>query len=137
MTASPVTESAPAVKQVGDNPGLHLVAALQDYSDVYLNCRGIQHRWSVSTDLHISETLNEGELVERHLLCENCATVRKDRFLLRADRWQVQRLEVLGAVYKYPEGYLMAEMIRADHPREILRSEMFKRATRPKRRRQG
>jgi len=138
MTASPATETAaPAtnVKQVGGNPGLHLVSALQDYSDTYLNCRGIQHRWSISADLHVSEKLNEGELVERHLVCENCTTVRKDRFLLRMDRWKVQRLEVLGAQYSYPEGYLVPEMIRADHPREILRTEMFKRATKSGRRR--
>lgn len=132
-----MTASAVDTKQVGNNPGLHLVSALQDYSDVYLNCRGIQHRWNVTTDLHISETLNEGELVERHLLCENCDTLRRDRFLMRMDRWSVSRLEVLGAVYKYPEGYLLHEMAMADHPREILRTEMFKRATQPKRRRRS
>ena len=63
MTASPATETAASatnVKKVGDNPGLHLVAALQDYSDIYLNCRGIQHRWSISADLHIAEKLERG-----------------------------------------------------------------------------
>jgi hypothetical protein len=129
MTASPVTEI------VSDNPGLHLVAALQGYSDVYLNCRGIQHRWNMSIDMHIAESIDGGELVERHMVCENCETLRRERWLMRMDRWKVSRLETLGASYKYPEGYLMREMAMADHPREILRTEMFTRATRAKRRR--
>ena len=111
-----------------NNQSLTLVAALEGYSDVYLDCRGIQHRWDITADLHISEKLEgEGELVERHLTCEKCETVRKDRFLLRSDRWSVRRLEVIGAVYKYPDGYLMKEMGLADHPREILRNEQLRR----------
>ena len=110
------------------DPSHLLAAALEDYSDIYLQCRGIQHRWAITNDLHIAEKLEGGDLVERHLTCENCATLRKDRFLMRADRWQVYRLEVLGAQYKYPEDYLMHEMGLAEHPREILRHEQLRRA---------
>lgn len=105
---------------------LSLASALQDYPDVYLQCRGIQHRWSVVSDLHITERLNRGQLVERHLQCEHCETIRKDRFLL-TERQAIYRLQVLGAVYKYPEHYLLKEMGLADHPREILRHEQMRR----------
>lgn len=110
------------------NPSKDLANALEGYSDVYLNCRGIQHRWKITMEMHITETIEGGELVERHLTCESCETIRKDRFLLRMDRWQVQRLEVLGAVYKYPEHYLLSEMGHATHPREVLRMEMLVRS---------
>jgi hypothetical protein len=109
-----------------------LAAALQDYSDVYLQCRGIQHRWTVTEDLHIVSRSDDGDLVERHMDCENCGTIRRDRFLLRADRWQVYRLEVLGASYAYPEDYLMSEMGQADHAREILRHEQLRRVLGPR-----
>jgi len=110
------------------DPSHILASALRDYSDIYLQCRGIQHRWDVTIDLHITEKLEDGDLVERHFTCENCETMRKDRFLMRQDRWSVYRLEVLGAQYKYPEGYLMHEMGIAEHPREILRHEQLRRA---------
>ena len=110
------------------DPSHILAAALRDYSDVYLQCRGIQHRWNVTEDMHITEKLQGGDLVERIFTCENCETLRKDRFLMRSDRWQVYRLEVLGAQYHYPDGYLMHEMGKAEHPREILRHEQLRRA---------
>jgi hypothetical protein len=110
------------------NPAHSLVSALEQYSDTYLQCRGIQHRWRVTIDLHLTEKLEGGDLVERHFECENCETERRDRFLMRVDRWSVYRLEVLGAQYKYPEGYLMSEMGLAEHPREILRHEQLRRA---------
>jgi hypothetical protein len=110
------------------DPGHVLAAALQDYSEIYLQCRGIQHRWEVTNDLHITEKMEGGDLVERHFQCENCETERRDRFLMRRDRWSNYRLEVLGAQYKYPEGYLMSEMGIAEHPREILRHEQLRRA---------
>jgi hypothetical protein len=117
----------PAAARNAD-PSHSLVAALESYSDTYLQCRGIQHRWAVSIDLHLTEKLETGDLVERHFECENCETERKDRFLLRSDRWGIYRLEVLGAQYRYPEGYLMSEMGLAEHPREILRHEQLRRA---------
>jgi hypothetical protein len=110
------------------DPSHILAAALEDYSEVYLQCRGIQHRWEVTSDLQITEKLQGGDLVERHFTCERCGTVRKDRFLMRMDRWSVYRLEVLGAQYKYPDDYLMREMGVAEHPREILRHEQLRRA---------
>ena len=115
-----------AQRQEAD-PSHTLAAALQTYDDVYLNCRGIQHRWTITSELHIAERYEDGDLVERHLQCDNCETIRKDRFLMRADRWQVYRLEVLGATYAYPEGYLLHEMGIASHPREILRHEQLRR----------
>lgn len=111
-----------------DNTGQSLVAILRDYSDVYLDCRGIQHRWNTLTDLHIAEKREDGDLVVREAECENCDTLRKQRFLLRTDRWSVHRLEVLSATYKYPEGYLMSEMGSTDSAREVLRYEQFLRA---------
>jgi len=105
-----------------------LVSILRDYSDIYLDCRGIQHRWNTTKDLHIAEKREDGDLVERHAECENCETLRIQRFLLRQDRWSVHRLEVLGSTYKYPEGYLMSEMGMTDSPRELLRYEQFLRA---------
>lgn len=116
------------VAQQDLNPSQDLANALEGYSDIYLQCRGVQHRWNVALEMHIVESIDGGELVERHLSCENCQTIRKDRFLLRMDRWQVRRLEVLGAVYKYPENYLLSEMGHATHPREVLRMEMMIRA---------
>lgn len=110
-----------------DNPSHLLASALEGYSEVYLQCRGIQHRWVIVDDMHIAEKLEKGDLIERVFACENCETERKDRFLMRADRWQVYRLEVLGAQYKYPQDYLMSEMRQADHPREILRHEQLRR----------
>ena len=77
--------------------------------------------------MHVTEKLNSGELVERHLQCANCDTIRKDRFLMKVDRSQIYRLEVLGAVYKYPEHYLLKEMAATAHPREILRHEQLRR----------
>lgn len=109
------------------DPSHTLAAALEGYSDVYLNCRGIQHRWTVTEDLHIAERMEGGDLVVRTFECDNCGTERRDRFLMRMDRWQVYRLEVLGASYKYPEDYLMSEMGLAEHPREILRHEQLRR----------
>jgi len=106
----------------------NLVAILRDYSDIYLDCRGIQHRWNTTKDLHIAEKREDGDLVERHAECENCETLRIQRFLLRQDRWAVHRLEVLSSTYKYPEGYLMSEMGMTDSPRELLRYEQFLRA---------
>ena len=110
------------------NPSQDLANALKGYDGTYLLCRGIQHRWEVQREMHIVESTADGELIERHLICEKCETIRKDRFLLRMDRWQVQRLEVLGAVYKYPDFYLLSEMGHAEHPREVLRMEMLTRA---------
>jgi len=117
-----------AAAQQEFNPSQDLANALKGYDGTYLQCRGIQHRWSIQREMHIVESVEDGELIERHLACENCETIRKDRFLLRMDRWQVQRLEVLGAVYKYPEFYLLSEMGHAEHPREVLRMEMLTRA---------
>jgi hypothetical protein len=114
------------------DPSHTLAAALEGYSDVYLQCRGVQHRWNVTEDLHISERTEDGNLVERIFECENCETQRKDRFMMRMDRWQVNRLEVLGAQYKYPEDYLMSEMGLAEHPREILRFEQLRRTLGPR-----
>jgi hypothetical protein len=111
-----------------NNPSLSLATALKGYSDIYLDCRGIQHRWEIIDDLHVTEKIENGELVERHLECENCTTLRRDRFLMRMDRWSVRRLQVLGAVYKYPEDYLLSEMGSAESPREVLRSEQLRRA---------
>jgi hypothetical protein len=106
----------------------NLAAILRDYSEIYLDCRGIQHRWDTTQDLHIAEKREDGDLVERHAECENCSTLRKQRYLLRTDRWSVHRLEVLSSTYKYPEGYLMPEMGSTDSPREVLRYEQFLRA---------
>jgi hypothetical protein len=127
MTIRDESDTVMAANRLVD-PSHELAAALENYSEIYLQCRGIQHRWEVTEELHIAEKLEGGDLVERHLTCENCETLRKDRFLMRADRWKVYRLEVLGAVYKYPEDYLMSEMNLAEHPREILRHEQLRRA---------
>ena len=109
------------------NPSQDLANVLKGYDITYLQCRGVQHRWHIEKDMHLVESMEGGELVERHLVCENCETLRKDRFLLRMDRWQVQRLEVLGASYTYPDHYLISEMGHAEHPREVLRMEMLTR----------
>lgn len=107
---------------------LTLAQVLEGYSDVYLHCRGIQHRWNVLSDMHVTEKLaGRGEMVERHLQCENCETIRKDRFLMKVDRNKIYRLKVLGAVYKYPENYLLHEMALSASPREILRHEQLRR----------
>ncbi len=110
------------------SPSTNLASVLQGYSDTYLDCRGIQHRWQITDDLHVTEKVENGEMVERHLVCERCTTVRRDRFLMRMDRWSVRRLHVLGASYQYPEDYLLSEMGQADSPREVLRSEQLRRA---------
>jgi hypothetical protein len=110
------------------NPSHDLAGALKGLSDTYLHCRGIQHVWNMVKDMHIVERTTDGHLVERHMSCANCATIRKDRFLLRQDRWQVNRLEVLHPTYAYPEGYIVSEMGHVEHPREILRFEMLTRA---------
>jgi len=109
------------------NNDLALAQVLEGYDDTYLHCRGIQHRWHVLSDMHVTEKLNNGELVERHLQCENCDTVRKDRFLLKLDRYKIYRMKVLGAVYKYPDHYLLHEMALSASPREILRHEQLRR----------
>src|SRR4051812_31725797 len=62
------------------DPSHTLAAALEGYSEIYLTCRGIQHRWEMTEDMHVTEKIVGGDLVERHLTCESCATVRKDRF---------------------------------------------------------
>lgn len=120
--------AAAAPAMTDEATSLALVSVLRDYSDIYLDCRGIQHRWETTKDLHIAEKREDGDLVERHAECENCETLRKQRYLLRQDRWSVHRLEVLSATYKYPEGYLMSEMGSTDSPRELLRYEQFLRA---------
>jgi hypothetical protein len=132
MTINDGSDGAMATRTTHSDSSHVLAAALEGYSDVYLQCRGIQHRWNIAEDLHIAERTEEGDLVERHLTCENCDTLRRDRFLMRADRWQVYRLEVLGASYKYPEDYLMSEMGLAEHPREILRHEQLRRVLGPR-----
>jgi hypothetical protein len=121
----------PALQTTAD-PSHTLAAALEGYSEVYLQCRGIQHRWDITDDMHIAERTEDGNLVVRLFECANCGTIRKDRFLMRMDRWQVNRLEVLGASYKYPEDYLMSEMGGAEHPREILRFEQLRRTLGPR-----
>lgn len=127
-------ETGMATTRTEVNPGRTLALVLQDYSEIYLQCRGIQHRWNVIADLHIAEKLNEGELCEEIFQCENCDTYRKDRSLLRQDRWKVDRLERLDPVYKYPKDYLLSEMALVDHAREVLRHERLRRATTGKRR---
>jgi len=78
--------------------------------------------------MHVTEKLaGRGEMVERHLQCERCETVRKDRFLMTVDRANLYRLKVLGAVYKYPDHYLLHEMSLSAQPREILRHEQLRR----------
>jgi hypothetical protein len=110
------------------SPSTNLASVLQGYSDTYLDCRGIQHRWQITDDLHVTEKVENGEMVERHLVCERCTTVRRDRFLMRMDRWSVRRLQVLGASYQYPEDYLLSEMGMVESPREVLRSEQLRRS---------
>jgi len=105
-----------------------LVQALRVVSDEYLDCRGIAHRWQKTQDLHVVELTQDGHLVERHLECDRCATIRRDRQLLRSDRWNVQRLEHLHPLYEYPEDYLMTEMRGVDHPKELVRFEQLSRS---------
>src|SRR3954469_5335039 len=105
-----------------------LVQALRVISDEYLDCRGIAHRWVKTQDLHIVELTQDGHLCERHLECDRCTTIRRDRQLLRMDRWQVQRLEHLHPLYEYPADYLMSEMKGVDHPKELVRFEQLSRA---------
>lgn len=105
-----------------------LVQALRVISDEYLDCRGIAHRWAKTKDLHIVELTQDGHLVERHLECDRCTTIRRDRQMLRMDRFQVQRLEHLHPLYEYPEGYLMSEFRGVDHPKELVRFEQLSRA---------
>ncbi len=107
---------------------LALAQVLEGYDDTYLHCRGIQHVWHILSDMHVTEKLaGRGELVERHLQCANCDTIRKDRFLMKVDRSKIYRLKVLGAVYKYPDHYLLHEMALSASPREILRHEQLRR----------
>jgi hypothetical protein len=105
-----------------------LVAALRVVSEDYLDCRGIAHRWKKTKDLHVVELTQDGHLVERHLECDRCTTVRRDRQLLRMDRWNVQRLEHMHPLYEYPKDYLMPEMKGVDHPKELVRFEQLTRA---------
>lgn len=108
--------------------GANLRNALEEIPDSFLECRDLRHWWKKLTDLHIVETTPDGDLVKRESMCERCLTVREDNYLLRSDRWGVQRLEVLGSSYKYPDGYLIPAMAQADHAREILRFEQMRRA---------
>jgi len=105
-----------------------LVQALRVVSDEYLDCRGIAHRWQKTRDLHVVELTEDGHLVERHLECDRCTTIRRDRQLLRSDRWNVQRLERLHPLYEYPADYLMQEMRGVDHPKELVRFEQLSRS---------
>jgi hypothetical protein len=110
------------------NPSLDLSRALKRATPDYLACRDIRHLWVIEENMHIVEKIDGGELVERHLVCDRCQTLRRDRYLLNVDGYGVKRLTVLGSQYTYPEDYLMPEMGKADHPREVLRYEQFRRA---------
>jgi len=107
--------------------GVSLEQSLRQVPDTYLECRGIWHKWDLVEGMHITEVSEAGHTVERHLQCERCSTLRRDRFLLRQDRWGIQRLEVLHPTYEYPEGYLMAEMRGVDHAKELVRFEQLSR----------
>lgn len=110
------------------NPGINLERALRAVPDEYLVCRSLQHRWDLAADLHVVESGPQGEIIERHLHCARCETIRRDRYLLRSDRWNVQRLQFLGRSYGYPDDYMIPAMAHADQAREILRFEQMSRA---------
>lgn len=115
-------------KSVETNPGVNLQSLLQDIPDTFLECRDMRHWWTVTRGLHISESYDDGDIVERHSECKRgCGTVKTERYMLRMDRWGVQRLEFDRTSYDYPEGYLMSAMAQADHAREILRYESMRR----------
>lgn len=105
-----------------------LVSQLANLPDTFLHCRGIQHRWQIISDMHVTERTPDGDRVERHMKCESCTTIRRDRWNLREDRWGVHRLEVLHPTYEYVEDYLVSAMGHVDHAKEVLRFEMLTRA---------
>lgn len=100
---------------------------LRGVSAEFLACRTTQHRWDVADDFHIVSEAAEGKYVERGMLCPRCSTRKTEKYLLKLDRWGLTRLESIGAAYSYPEHYAIPEMARADHAREILRGEQFRR----------
>lgn len=122
------SKTAETVEQTPEHLSTELASRLQDLPDTFLHCRGIQHRWKIISDMHLTERTADGDLVERHMACESCTTVRKDRWNLRQDRWGVNRLEVLHPTYQYPEDYLVSQMGHVDHAKEVLRFEMLIRA---------
>jgi hypothetical protein len=111
------------------NPNVNLQVQLQDIPDEFLKCRDMRHWWKETRSLHITESSPEGDVVERHSECKReCGTSKSEIYLLRVDRWGVQRLEFVRTSYDYPEGYLMPAMVQADHAREILRFESMRRS---------
>jgi hypothetical protein len=110
------------------NPGVELQQFLRNLPDEFLTCRGMQHRWDETKGMHITERSEDGDLVERHMECARCHTLRRDRFLLRMDRWEVHRMEVMHPTYEYSEGYLISLMGLVEHPREIVRFEQLRRS---------
>ncbi len=64
------------------------------YDERYLECRSINHRWSVLGFYH-----DPYGAVVRSVRCDRCETTRRDLWTSRGAR--------LGNRYSYPEGYQM------------------------------
>ena len=112
-------------RQLIDDHGDLLKKALKDVPGEYLACRDIRHRWSIIEEFKVVEEAADGTRIERVLECSRCTTRRVEKYFLHMDRWGVHRMESLGSAYVYPEEYLIPEMTRTDHSREILRAEAF------------
>lgn len=102
-----------------------LRSALAEAPKEFLACRDIRHLWAVADEFAVVGETPQGKVVQRVMDCSRCSTRRVERHLLRMDRWGVYRMESLGSSYAYPEKYLIPEMTRADHGREILRAVRF------------
>lgn len=87
-------------------------AAVHEYDDVYLTCRGLQHVWRV-----VGFYRNNGS-VRRVLDCERCGTQRSDDWRLNGERWPSR--------YQYAPGYQLKGVHVA---LSDVRREMISRAT--------
>jgi hypothetical protein len=101
--------------------------ALQRMPDEYLQCRDLRHLWHREGGYTVAGTVDGGSIVERSVVCQRCGTSKVEKHLLVEKRGKPTRMQFLGTSYRYPDGYLMPEMSRSEHPRELLRGEEFRR----------
>lgn len=93
---------------------------LHEYDDSYLQCKDIRHSWQIDSPYHRTP---EGWVI-RVLSCTRCGTVRTDTFAVTGGN----RLARVSNSYRYPAGFSIRGLPKAENLSEVTRHESYLRA---------